>query len=458
MRLTVIEEFFYHANRVEFPASCFLNLHCIGTLDRETLTAAWRETLAANPLTNSQVVRAGRLHWEGAGQSLPIAWVAPGDSAPAGTFQDLSADPGLQLLVLPTPLSDGGTHGFMLRLQFHHACCDGLGIFQFASELLLSYAKKLQQDPAETEPDATPGRADPGRADLALRGKSGLGFWKMLRMLPRQLVGLRGIVGFLRRQPVPVISHEFPNLPAEMPPGFPAMRSLMLTVDQSDRLAKVASRLGVSMNTLLARDLFVAIDSFRRELGDDYSEHQWLRMMIPMNMRTRYHRRLSVANIVSSVFLDRRGIDCDNQPSLLQSLHDEMRLIHNNHLSVIFLWSLAACRLLPGGIRKSAQQEKGDITCVFTNLGRVFNKTRLPTDDGKLVVGDFLLDHIDVLAPIQPGCCAVFAANRYARRFGFTLHYDPRPMSDDQAQTLMDAFANQVARTIEESENQVDGG
>ena len=73
-----------------------------------------------------------------------------------------------------------------------------------------------------------------------------------------------------------------------------------------------------SINDLLARDLFLAIDRWRRNAnvsaGDD-----WLRMMIPMNMRRPSDALMPAADVVSTVFLDRRPRDFANPGSLLRA-------------------------------------------------------------------------------------------------------------------------------------------
>jgi hypothetical protein len=446
MRLTVIEEFFYHANREAFPASCFLQLHCSGTIDAETLALAWDKSIEANPLLCSRVDGQRRLRWQRADVIPPITWLTSDSDAGSCSFQDLSVEMGLRLSVIPQPeesVEFASCPRYLLRIQFHHACCDGLGIFQFAAELLQNYAA-IWSSAGATVPISTQGEKT---ADLSKRGKLVSGVLNVLRLIPRQLIGLRGVINFVRRQPVPVVTYPFRDYPPTVPSTFPAVCCERLSVEESNRLATAASDLGVSMNTLLARDLFVATDEFR-ESSSEYGKQQWVRMMIPISMRNRLHRHLTAANIVSSVFLDRRGVDCEDEQGLLQSVHDEMELIHRNQLGFIFLTSLAVCRWLPGGIRRSARQAKGDVSCVFTNVGRVFAKTKLPKQDGRLVVGDFIVENAEPLAPIQPGCCAVFSANRYAGRFSFALHFDPRALTKHQSESLLERFVTQVRKTL----------
>ena len=104
----------------------------------------------------------------------------------------------------------------------------------------------------------------------------------------------------------------------------------------------------------------------RQNIDDDGS---WLRMMIPMNLRTTDDRLMPAANMVSSVFLDRRGPDFADPDRLLRGIHEEMDLIKRLHLGFTFIFSTAICRRFLGGLEKKVRADKCTISCIFTNVG-----------------------------------------------------------------------------------------
>jgi hypothetical protein len=76
-----------------------------------------------------------------------------------------------------------------------------------------------------------------------------------------------------------------------------------------------------------------------------------------------------------------------------------------------------------------------------TNLGRVLNRHRLPRREGRIALGDVVLESIEILAPLRPFTSAAFAIHFYARRLAITLHYDSRVLSKHQADDLMAKYA-----------------
>ena len=270
---------------------------------------------------------------------------------------------------------------------------------------------------------------------------------KLLRMLPKQLVGLLGARQFLMRRPTPLVPHQAVAPDPPLPPQYPAVLSHFFDRDETRRLREAARRQAVTMNDLLGRDLFLALHAWRQAQGvaDDES---WLRLMVPVNLRTDGDRQMSAANVVSSVFLDRRGHDCGDADLLLQSIHAEMDLIKRLQLGFTFVCSLHVARYLPGGLRAQSRGDKCKISCIFTNFGAILADSPLPRSDGRLVAGNLILDKMDVVPPFSPYTCAAVSVGSYADRLFVTLHYDPRPLSADQAASLLATYAAQIKNSL----------
>jgi hypothetical protein len=277
---------------------------------------------------------------------------------------------------------------------------------------------------------------------LAERGRYGLNWWKLLRMLPRQLIGLQGAKQFMQRKPTPLAPHTARPAHEEPPIHFPSAASYVFSVDETIRLRQTAQSRNVMTNEMLARNLFLAIFCWQRLRGC-IDECNWLRMMVPVDLRSVEDRMLPAANVVSSIFLDRRGEDAADPETLLESIHKEMELIKRNQLGFTMLFSLRLFQWLPGGIRKSVRTDRCTVSCIFTNLGKIFVRTPLPKRGGRLVAGDVTLDSLQLLVPLRPYNCAAFCVHQYAGKLVVDLHFDPDVLTREDAAHILEIFANQ---------------
>ena len=174
----------------------------------------------------------------------------------------------------------------------------------------------------------------------------------------------------------------------------------------------------------------------------------WLRMMVPVDLRTPGDRLLPAANMVGSVFLDRRGGDFADPAKLLSGIAGELQDTKDNRLGLVFIYSLRALGLLPGGLKRNARRDWCSVSSIFSNMGRLGRRCPLPKDNGRHVAGDAILELIEGVAPIRPYNCVTFLATEYAGRLTMTLHYDPRPVGPAQADDLAATFARRVLATV----------
>jgi len=431
---TTLEEFLFWEDRPAYPWSCFVRFRFDGQLDRGAFETAVGRVLQRHPLLRAKARMRGRNHVDWVVQDDPqpvLQWeTGPvGGPFPPATHLDLLHEIGIRFRIVT-----GGSKCDLV-VQWHHACCDGAGILAFVDELLIAYAlaigttsKELQLRPM-----------DP--AKLHRRGRFGLTAGKFVRMLPKQAVGLLGVRQFVMRSPVPIVPHA--SCHAGGPPaGYPAVLTRFLSTTQTAALRKTATQLGVRLNDLMATQLFLSLDEwrFRHGVGDN----GWLRMMVPINLRTASDRRLSAACLASSIFLDRRHQDCEKPEALLRSIHDEMSLILSHQLGLTFVFSSWLLNLISGGLKRRTRAPQCSMSCIFTNLGKIFAHSPLPRQTGRLIAGNVTLESIDVVAPNRPYTCVSFAASIYANRLAVTLHYDPRPLTDVQAGELLDAFIERL--------------
>ena len=398
-----------------------------------------RTALQRHPLLAARVVARGkRLYWDTGSDLAPaITWCRGGSECDSTTTRlDLLEEPASRFLIESDP-ARGRTD---LRIQFHHACCDGIGIFQFIRDLLVLYHFEASQA------SGPPPLAELSADRLRLRGRTGLTKLELIKMAPRQAIGLIGAKEFLTRKPVPLLPHDPVGADATVPECYPNMVVHQLSVEETKNLTAKARRFGATLNDIMIRDLFVALIEFRENHMTGRSD-DWLRVMVPMNLRNRFHQDMSATNTVSSVFIDRCPSDATDLKSLLAGICAQMKLIKRNQLGLTFWASLRLLNWFPGGVKKQARKQQCSISCIFSNLGRVFVDVPVPVVAEQLVLAGSTVESIEVSVPNRPYSCVSFATLTYAHRLSISLHYDPRVLSREQGASLLGSFVRHLNST-----------
>ena len=431
--LTVLEKFLYWEDRPAYPWCAFCKFEFDGPLDRDAFQRAATDALQRHVLLRSKIVARGkRLYWQPVRDAVaPIHW---NDTPRASTFPklkhiDLENEIGLQLVAVcrgeKTDLVFGG----------HHASADALGGASYARDVFINYANLTSNS---IQPIDLP---ELNHAELMRRGRFGMGWKKFLRQLPMQMVGLAGARQFVKRKPAPLVPHHAVSDPL-LADGYPHVLTAELDPETTNSVRERAKSQDCTLNDLLARDLFLAINAWRMSRGG--ARDDWVRMMIPMNVRTRETRNLPATNFVSSVFLDRRGGDFENPASLLQSIKQEMNLIKDNNLGMTFLYSLKLLNMLPGRLKQQATADRCTNSCIFSNLDRHFLRLPFPRRQGKLVIGNLELQKAWTIAPLRPYSLASFMSLVYDGRLLLTLHYDGRFIEEEAAQQLLQFWGRHI--------------
>jgi NRPS condensation-like uncharacterized protein len=434
--LAPFEHYMLADDRPAYPMNIVLRLRFSGRLDRTMLESALATALARHPLLTAVVRRCGRRWiWTAAERLAAIRWldVPPAEALPELAPLDVRVAPGIQLSVCERPRQVD------LVLQVHHACCDGLAVATFVEDLLTAYAIEhgaatICLRPLQPE-------------QLARRRRLGMGVRRFGPGLPHPLAALRGAREFLGRASEPLVPHQTQATDGRPRTGYPAALTRRLDEVQTAHLLATAKALGVTLNDLLAREVFFSLVWWRQRHAPGRTDG-WLRLCLPISLRTPAHDRLPAANVVSMVFLDRRDADLRDAGRLLTSIHDQMQLIKRLGLAPTFVRSLGWRQWLPGSLERVCQTPRCLATAVFTNVGILFQRCPLADGQGRVTAGDLVLENMDWLAPLRPLTCAALAAWTYARRLRFTLHYDPHVLTAPQAGELIENLVARVRRSI----------
>jgi NRPS condensation-like uncharacterized protein len=450
LRFTPFEFYFLCEDRPDFAGIIPIELVARGRLDRAALERAYRLTHARHPFLSARIEtdRKGWPCWV-AGEPEPIHYFdEPQADEPqanetqagepqagerqAGDARRGDARPG----VLVHVRERGEDVEF--RLVFHHVAVDGLGAFQFISDLFEAYAHACTGS-VEAPPWR---RLEPER----LRDRDGHQLFSR-GVRPVDLVRMAKVHLPLSLRQAAVVSEEKAasggrRVEPVLPTDFLVEH---LSVEETAALARVAAKQSVMLNDLLVRDYFVMLAEWNR--GTSQAGRP-LRILIPTNMRRRQDLRMPAANVFSYAFLTRYAGDCEDQEQLLASIRDEMAAVKRDKRGLYYEAALRLFCFWPSFLRWSLNRNWAFATAVFTNLGTGFDRVRVPTRDGRKVAGDLTFEIGAGVGPIRPGTRISFAAHNYAGRLAIGACCDRQSFSPGQEQALLDAYIDQLKSTI----------
>ncbi|HSV99884.1 MAG TPA: hypothetical protein VLI39_06910 [Sedimentisphaerales bacterium] len=427
-------------DRPAYPMNCFARIRFHGRLDRTALESAMAVAVSRHPLLAAVVRRSGSQEfWVAANQPPALQWrhTPLAESLPPLAPLDVRVEPGLRVV----SCEDAGNTD--LIIQVHHACCDGLGVLRFTEDLFLSCALASKGVWKPVLRALCPERLlDRGRFDQTAD--------RLLQTTSRQAIGLLGAGQFRKRIPEPLVPHQARPDDSSPPPDYPASLTRRLDGAESTELVMAVRRLGVTVNDLLVRDCFLTLKQWRMRTGDPSG---WVRVAVPVNLRTRADRRLPAANRASVVFLDRMARHMDDSERLLDSVHQEMALIKQRQLGATFVLTLENSRSMSDGLQEFVHPDHCTATVILTNLGAVLDRYPVPQKEGRFVIGGAVLQSMEALAPLRPLTCAAFAVVGYAGELHVTLHYDSRVLTVTDARELIEDFTGRVRESADAREH-----
>ncbi|MEI7780995.1 MAG: hypothetical protein WCJ18_03610, partial [Planctomycetota bacterium] len=268
-------------------------------------------------------------------------------------------------------------------------------------------------------------------AALASRGRVAASWNQFARMLPGLTKGLEGVGQFVSRDVIRLDPrHAEPTAGGGTARGaaaawLPCIHSATLNADEVQAIDQFARAERVTVNDLLVAAMMAAIGEHVDVPASASSADAWIRIGIPMSLRTKSDVALPAANRVSMVFLDRRPDDRHDRGRLIRSVRDEMEIIRSHSLGHIFPLTLEAGRMLPGGLRRTTESPKPQCTAVLSNLGRCFQRSPLADGQGRIRIGNGRLAGWWIVPPVRPGTTLAAATHETAGRRTITFQFEP---------------------------------
>ncbi len=440
MPLAPFEHYMLADDCPDHPMNFFVQLKFQGRFDRPQLNAALKTALTVHPLLNSWIRGSAqdvtsRITWIEADSPLPtIDWNdadVPIRFA-AGRWMDLKSETGIRLWLREAETTT------TLMLQIHHCCCDGVGTSSFICTLLTAY--HLLHTPAST---SAPEKTSDTRL-LRDRDPS-CSTWQ--RILKTAWHAIFRVAQYCKYSPAPLATSR--AVPGDDSGGDQLPRFHTFTFDEADteEIQMTAKRLGVSLNVLLLRDLFLILDQWNRRYSPDHRSRT-IRVCIPINLRQPVDQRMPAANMVSMLFLDREANQLADPTRLLGNLHTQIEETLRLRKNLVFVPALKLLGKFSGKLSARMQRRQCLASAVLSNLGVAGARSPLMGRDRRLVSGGVILESLEVVLPLRPLTHAVICALKYGRKLSLTLSYDPRWIDDADGFELLMSFVRELKASL----------
>lgn len=432
--LTIFERYMLAADAPEYPMTFIVRMEFTGTFNPTAFRNALREAISREPLFSSHVAddERGRPCWVSANDAPPWldmrAWGEPYEF-PERAWIDLRRETGLRTWVR---YNDERAE---VRIQCHHACCDGLAIAQYLEDLLRLYHRQIDPtshvEPREVDPRA-----------LMDRERVNMPWLKRLQSYAGQALGVSmGWLYCLRRPQLwacPADCRATVSDERQLP-DYPVQSISATTIANLKRVARGER---VSFNELLLGELLLTLDAWQQTHAPE-QRSGLLRVLVPIALRSLEHRLLPATNLVSLALLDRGGFQFRRPRLLLWGLHTELTWLRRTFAPQAFLSWLRWIDKL-GWLKKIAQPEHCDATICFTNVGRLGVRSPLIQRDGGIVAGGLRLESVHSASPIRRQTPLMITALQYRDALHFVVNYDRRTVDGRAAEEFLAQFLSRL--------------
>ena len=446
--LSDFEYYMLSDDRPTHPMVFVMTVHVSGALSEQPLRESLSELLLSHPLLDCRVEKLRGLGWcwvRQTGSAELLDWHSTDQAVVIGFVPvvrriSLQREPGIFVDVCAA--RDCAT----IVVYLHHSCCDGIGAMQLIGELFARYGRKTagpdSKRPEFEPPDASALRlreiygtreSVSGRQRKSLKRSIG----KIARLLLRKPVLLAGSVR------IPVTGSTQTQR---------AIQSKLLPRSLNRSLRAVASQRKVSINDLFVREMLLHIRDWNRRAQQPFGR-RWIRLAVPLSMRTSLHDKVPACNIVSYALVTRREQDCDDPEALLQSIHQQTSDVLFNREGIVCLKLFRALRKIPGAMNLFLSLKSCLSTMVLANVGDVRRRFsgRFPLQKGKWIAGNVVVEQLHGVAPVRPNTRAAMSIGEYAGELSVNLRTDSMAINAEDSERFLSEYLDRL-RLLAETE------
>lgn len=423
-----------------YPMTCGAMFEFEGKLCRAAFEQAVGLASQRHPLLFSRIrqIRRNRWAWVPVDTPPQVGWLGADGATEFAKCAplDLRSEIGLRIWV-----RDVGCQT-TIHIEFHHACCDGAGGLAFVEDIFAFYAAAVGRDQSSQKPIPT---IDPSLLHKRSHFPSDGGVLDSVQTAFRDAVATWKIVG---RSAMPLPYRDSPRLQADI--DWQQSRFITRRFDKELLLGlrKTASACSATVNDLLLRDLYLAIDQWNQHCGMVGLKNR-LRIVIPVNLRARRDLKMSAANKFGYMFVTRHEQQLTNPDKLLATLIAEAARLRRTKFPVRFVRRLALMQALRFVFPVVFSPNRCLATAIMSNLGdptRRF-RTRFPRQGGLIEVGNLVMTGFSATTPLRPFTRAGFFFNTYGNQLTISARFDPTYYSVADVSTFLDFYSARFFET-----------
>jgi len=464
--LSEFEHYMLTDDRPSHPMVIVMLVDGHGRLDESLFRVAVHQLVDAHPLLHARIQNCGgELRWvaaalrpDGTPASVSIEWHAadhadPQSQLPLARPLNLHAGECLRLQVWTG--SSAGSERWRVALEVHHACADGIAAVQLIAELLARYGR-LQPDvngPADSAQRGRQPEFEPPRPEL-LRGRSTLPAAEPSTApstsggVPRRSAGtlIAKLCRLFLRRPVRLASSQEKATGSRTDSEHhPAILLQTLSESSTAHLRAQAIACGVTVNDLLLLECFQQIRAWNTAAGTA-AGRQWIRIAVPISMRSGRHSGLPACNRVSYALVTHRMSECGDSRTLLNRIHEKTSGLMSGREGVIAWKLFRALRRIPGGLRFMMSWWSCAGTLVLANVGDIRRRTRarFPQQDGSWQAGSVVVDRICGVSPVRPNTLAAIGVAEYGGRMTVSLRTDGTMLNRQDSELFLRQFCERL--------------
>jgi NRPS condensation-like uncharacterized protein len=226
----------------------------------------------------------------------------------------------------------------------------------------------------------------------------------------------------------------------------PAILLQTLDARLTSRLGTLARSRGVTVNDLL---LMVCLQQARawNAVAGLARPNKWIRIAVPISMRTARSSGLPACNRVSYALVTHRMRECDEPRSLLARIHDKTAGLMTGREGAIAWKLFRALRRIPGGLRCMLSWWSCAGTLVLANVGdiRRRTRTRFPQQGGYWQAGSVVVERITGVSPVRPNTLAAIGVAEYGGQMTISLRTDGTMLNREDSELFLKQFCERLA-------------
>lgn len=442
LHLSPIERFLLDDDCESHPMAFVIKLEFSGVVVEDVFRSAMLKALHRHPLLISRLGPAKNKAecWLKPDGMLPVLDIA-GDEEPIrlpkGERIDLTKEVGLRVWV-----RQGESTSYVV-MQFHHACCDGVGAYRFIGDVLAFYAEEIDGQLESTVPSIDVKRLR-HRADRCRFLSRGAKTAELVRNSINdgfKIIG-RGCTALAVNR---ANKEKAPN-------PFPGYSVYTFSSTEFNELRAVSKNLGLMLNDLLILELFQAMHFWNSQVRGR-NENGRYRIMMPVDLRSTDDFETPAANVIGYTFLSRSGSDLEHRGKLAASIREETAGIKHHRLGERFNDMVAVADGVRFFKKFAMRLPRALCTAVLSNVGDPSRRflSKFERRGGCVVAGNLVLQRISGTPPVRKRSRASFSIVTYRRELTISVRCDPFEFSKADSDHLLKLYIASLRQHLKDS-------